>query len=441
MARSDQALAHPLTTALLIGYPALDVVLVAGAALLAAHVWDRAGTWPVWLALGLGLFGIADSTAAVARLRGADAGMNGTLWMAALLALGAGALVWRRSRREMHPTQATTLSHEAAPSVGARMVPYAVVVGAVAVYALAPAQDRQGLAITVLTILGGVVIAARELVGVIHEARAKQHLAGRLEIQQRTTDALRASLADWDRAVWVRRDLLERARERMRTPVMSMLGMLDLLEGQVQTDYERSEVVTLRLGLVQLLNAIDDLVEVSDPELARVGEGGTRSLIDIGERAVEMLEALAVQNGVRIDHEHEATAGPGGHSVHVPSGAAALMQRVARELLVHAVTNASHLVRLRLEPTGEGGVRLLVIDDRADITGGSGRDVVDRHLVERELAVEPELALAAQLVESAGGKLTAETRPGISRTVVAWLPGPGGLLWGGGVDDVSGSPG
>ncbi|HEY3182059.1 MAG TPA: HAMP domain-containing sensor histidine kinase [Gaiellaceae bacterium] len=217
-----------------------------------------------------------------------------------------------------------------------------------------------------------------------------------------------------------RRDLVASASHDLRTPVGSILAMLEAIDDGVAQPQEY--VPALRDQAQRLAGLVEDLFE-----LARIDAGALAhelqptSVVGLVEGCIRGLEAEAAARGVRLERRIDGAPG-------IVSCAPEQVERVLVNLLANALrhTPSDGAIVVAVE-SGAGEVRIAVEDTGVGITPETARRMFDRFW-RGDAARSSDggaglgLAIARGLVESHGGRIWAEPLEGGGARVAFTLP-------------------
>jgi signal transduction histidine kinase len=145
-------------------------------------------------------------------------------------------------------------------------------------------------------------------------------------------------------------------------------------------------------------------------------------LRDVLRSVVEAVRPAADAKGVRLDYDPPQGPLP----VRID---AAQVGEAVRALVANAIEATDESGRVAIEAApGEGGCRLTVIDDGPGMDGEAARMAFDPFFCGRDAGRGIGLGLpkALRLIESNGGGLTIDSRPGKGTRVAVTLPDVGG---------------
>lgn len=249
------------------------------------------------------------------------------------------------------------------------------------------------------------------------------------QVRRRHEEELVAARRTAESASAAKSRFLSVVSHELRTPMHGVLGMVELLSAGALTDEQRRYARVAQDSARALLSLLDDLLET-----ARI-EAGT---IDFQPSATDVREIV---EQVRALAETQTAGSPVGVALMVDDDVPAVLLtdglRV-RQILTNLTSNA-----VKFTDAGEVRVRVGladgVHDERATLrilvadTGiGVEPDTLptlfapfaraDGSATRRQGGTGLGLAIVAELVEAAGGRITASTEPGVGSTFVVELP-------------------
>ncbi|WP_309670295.1 ATP-binding protein [Gemmatimonas sp.] len=221
----------------------------------------------------------------------------------------------------------------------------------------------------------------------------------------------------------VRRDFVANVSHELRTPLTVIGGFVETLQDDaLPADLRRQFLAMCEGNVRRMQRIVDDLLDLS-----RIESGGwVPNPIDLDVAAVASevcspLQAAATAKGVALRTEIGADAG---HLYIDPTAARQILSNLAENALRHTTTGEVVL----FSQNEDGGTRIGVRD-----TGtGIGAEHLPR-IFERFYRADPGrsreaggtglgLAIVRHLAESHGGKVKAESQPGVGTTISAWIP-------------------
>lgn len=227
----------------------------------------------------------------------------------------------------------------------------------------------------------------------------------------------------------VRRDFVANVSHELKTPLTSISGYSEtLLTDQPDQETARRFLEIILANARRMQHLVDDLLDLSRAESGRWQPAP--AALDPGTVAREAWAALGARaTGRAVDLR-----------VEVPEGLVLFADPdAARQVLTNLLDNALRYtpeggrIVVRAEP-GNGGVALQV----SDTGSGIAREHLPR-IFERFYRADPSrarseggtglgLSIVRHLVESHGGRVTAESELGQGTTITCWFPAPGTTL-------------
>jgi two-component system phosphate regulon sensor histidine kinase PhoR len=227
----------------------------------------------------------------------------------------------------------------------------------------------------------------------------------------------------------VRRDFVANVSHELKTPLTSISGYSEtLLTDQPDQETARRFLEIILANARRMQHLVDDLLDLSRAESGRWQPAP--AALDPGTVTREAWAALGARaTGRAVDLR-----------VEVPEGLVLFADPdAARQVLTNLLDNALRYtpeggrIVVRAEP-GNGGVALQV----SDTGSGIAREHLPR-IFERFYRADPSrarseggtglgLSIVRHLVESHGGRVTAESELGQGTTITCWFPAPGTTL-------------
>lgn len=220
-------------------------------------------------------------------------------------------------------------------------------------------------------------------------------------------DRLRLALEREREADRMRRDLITTVSHDLRTPLASLRAMTEAIDDGMIDDPStlRRYVAEMRRSVGQLSTMVDDLFELTQLDAGAIVTDGRRSRIDdVVGLALSSVEHQAREKGVTVVFDLSA-AGDAQCSPRVV--------RVLQNLLVNALRHTPTDGTIRIEAGLVDGRLMLAVEDSG--VGFSPDDAP--HLFDPFFRADPArsgpgaglgLALAKRIVESLGGRISAE---------------------------------
>ena len=224
----------------------------------------------------------------------------------------------------------------------------------------------------------------------------------------------------------VRRDFVANVSHELRTPLTVIGGFVETLQDEeLPTDLRRQFLAMAEGNVRRMQRIVDDLLDLS-----RIESGGwVPNPVDLDVTAVAAevyapLQAAAENKGVALRTDISLDAD---HLYIDPTAARQILSNLAENALRH--TTAGEVVLF--SRSEDGGVRIGV----RDTGSGIGAEHLPR-IFERFYRADPGrsreaggtglgLAIVRHLAESHGGKVKAESQPGVGTTISAWIPRAG----------------
>ncbi|MBS3957545.1 MAG: HAMP domain-containing protein [Clostridiales bacterium] len=218
---------------------------------------------------------------------------------------------------------------------------------------------------------------------------------------------------------------IARMSHELRTPLNSIIGFSSVLLSRVPGDITKEQETQLRMisrSGVKLLGLVNDLLDISV-----IAAGGVElrcELVDlesIGENLTGYAEPLARLKGLAFESEIDDA----GYIFSDPGR----IEQVLMNLLGNAVKFTERgIVTLSIRRTGDGGACFTV----ADTGVGMPPERIEEIFAEFAQLAPPDghvaegaglgLAIARSLTEILGGRIGAQSTPGVGTTFTVWLP-------------------
>ena len=227
----------------------------------------------------------------------------------------------------------------------------------------------------------------------------------------------------------VRRDFVANVSHELRTPLTVIGGFVETLQDEeLPIDLRRQFLAMAEGNVRRMQRIVDDLLDLS-----RIESGGwvpnpvDLDLTSVAGEVFAPLQAGAAKKGValRTDISQEAD------HLHIdPTAARQILSNLAENALRHTIAGE---VVLFSRP--EGSVVRIGVRDTGS---GIGAEHLPR-IFERFYRADPGrsreaggtglgLAIVRHLTESHGGKVKAESQPGVGTTISAWIPRDGAAV-------------
>jgi signal transduction histidine kinase len=405
-----------------LAYPTAFIGLgLAGLVALAAARYDVSARGALPLAIGSIAIGCAYLGWIAPTVNHAEAGpLAAILFTIGTLVAACGATTWQDGRVGDHRLADTMayLSRLVGPAVAAVLF----------LALLVPFDEAIEIPIRVAVFLGGALFVTRqalllrERTRMLAEVTSLTNENGRLvgelrgELERRAVDQRRMIQASRSAAVG---DLAAGVAHEVNNPLTGVLGFAELLiEGMTPDDPHRPDVETIRDEALRARDIVRALRDFASPRPTELAETDLSALV---RQTVDLLRYSIERRGIAI-HEDLATLPP------VLIDGSAIQQAV-----MNILTNARQAVnddgRLEVSVRADGDGRLITITD-----DGVGMDATTAKLAfepffsgrEDEPDVEPAaglgLSVSHGLIESHGGTISIESRPGRGTSVEIRLP-------------------
>ncbi len=242
-------------------------------------------------------------------------------------------------------------------------------------------------------------------VGVL--ALAFNHMLGRLE-----------------RAFRAQREFVAEASHELRTPLTIVQGQLEVLAAREAPDPEDVRRVErlVRAETERMRRIVDDLLLLAQSDRS---DFLRREPVELPRFLVQLHDDATLI----ADRRFERGAIPRGWLFADPDRLAQALRNLIRNAIDHTAPRTG-IVKLEAEATGDGGIRLVVLDDGPGIPRGQEERVFERfHRAESERAADRAgaglgLAIVRAIAEAHGGEASAGN-DGIrgGARVELWLPG------------------
>ncbi len=221
----------------------------------------------------------------------------------------------------------------------------------------------------------------------------------------------------------VRRDFVANVSHELRTPLTVISGFVETLQDEELPPELRRQFLAMADGNVRRMQRIvDDLLDLS-----RIESGGwVPNPVDVDVATVMMEALLPLQTAAaRKEVVLRTEIGDNVDCLYIdPTAARQIFSNLAENALRHTTTGEVVL----FSQQEDGGVRIGV----RDTGSGIGAEHLPR-IFERFYRADPGrsrevggtglgLAIVRHLAESHGGKVQAESQPGVGTTISAWIP-------------------
>ncbi len=435
----------PLELCVTLAYPALDLVLLWGAAAAMFRSDGGARQRPLLiLTVSAALLVLGDAQFNYLSLQ--DAYTSGSpvdllLSLATCLITIAGLLQWRSARATIGAPGSSEKQKSGAPSrAWVRVLPYLWV--AVAFWLLLWAHDQpqadgsllfRAMALGVASIVALVMV--RQIVALNDNAQLSARLRQELEVRVSTEANLRATAAEAERlanaanaASVAKSNFLAAMSHEIRTPMNGVIGFANLLTETALTSEQQDFVHTIRTSGESLLTLINDILDYSKIEAGKLSmESCAFDIHAVCADVIELVAAQAAAKGLELalvaNPQPIAAIGDPGR-----------VRQVLLNLIGNAVkfTHAGHVqVTLTTSPARDhepAFARVAVTDT------GIGIAPEQHHLLFQKFTQADGsttrkyggtglgLAISKQLIEHMGGQISFESASGAGATFWFTVP-------------------
>jgi signal transduction histidine kinase/DNA-binding response OmpR family regulator len=298
------------------------------------------------------------------------------------------------------------------------------------------AQSIQVLARNALTLGEGEVISEGRL-GIKEADEAREALvkashilrqrAAERDEAERTERAMVVAKRAAEEANRAKSEFLAGISHEIRTPITSVLGMADLLEGSQLTAQQRRHVALLKESSQSLLAIVDDLLDISKIEAGKLElDRDAISVAAIAEAAIAIVEQGARAKGLELRREL---------ATDLPTwieGDATRLRQVLLNLLSNAI-KFTERGRVVLYVTHAAGAEPAPLRFEVEDTG-IGIDPAQQHLLFQRFSQVGDathrrfggtglgLAISQNLVEMMGGTIGVDSRVGTGSTFWFTIP-------------------
>lgn len=263
-----------------------------------------------------------------------------------------------------------------------------------------------------------------------HHRQLEQRVAERTEELRLTVHRLEEATLSAEQANAAKSAFLSRMTHELRTPLIGVLGMNELLERSELTGQQATLVATIQKSGEELLRLINDVLDLSRVEAGKLElDPQPLDLYRTVEEVTLLLAPQARRKGLLLSLDIPRTA-----TVKVLADDTRI-----RQVLTNLLANA-----IRYTESGQVSVRLSTIESSADTTSlclqvadtGCGMDEQTRARIfdvfyQGEVVGSRErggaglgLAIVRQLVDLMGGELDLQTLPGEGSCFTLTLPVP-----------------
>ncbi len=231
-------------------------------------------------------------------------------------------------------------------------------------------------------------------------------------------------------AARLKSQFLTNVSHEIRTPMNGIIGMLDLLESTPLSEEQRDYATQAHASAAQLLSIVNNILYVSAVEAG--GLGSTSVDFDLYKtlhRIVEVMKIAALGKEIEVEFAYDKNLPP------LLRGDQSKLRQVVTNLMDNAIkfteegrvmlrvaqqteTDTHRVVRFEVVDSGIGiseENRLLLFEKFSQVDGSQSRKYQGTGLG---------LATARQLVETMGGLIDVESKPGVGSTFWFTIPFP-----------------
>ncbi|HSP33223.1 MAG TPA: response regulator [Thermoanaerobaculia bacterium] len=223
-------------------------------------------------------------------------------------------------------------------------------------------------------------------------------------------------------AARLKSQFLTNVSHEIRTPMNGIIGMLDLLESTPMTEEQRDFARQAHASADQLLSIVNNILYVSAVEAGGLGSTSVDfDLYKTLQRIVEVMKVAALGKDIEVEFAYDKNLPP------LMRGDQGKLRQVVTNLMENAIkftdegkvmlrvaqqteTDTHRVVRIEIHDTGIGiseEDRLLLFEKFSQVDGSQSRKYQGTGLG---------LATARQLVETMGGLIDVESKPGVGST-------------------------
>ncbi|HEY3057141.1 MAG TPA: response regulator [Thermoanaerobaculia bacterium] len=231
-------------------------------------------------------------------------------------------------------------------------------------------------------------------------------------------------------AARLKSQFLTNVSHEIRTPMNGIVGMLDLLESTSLNEEQRDYARQAHASADHLLSIVNNILYVSNVEAGGLGSSSVDfDLYKTLQRVVEVMKIAAIGKDIQVDFSYDSNLPP------IVRGNQSKLRQVATNLMENAIkfteegkvllrvtqqteTDTHRLLRFEVQDTGIGiseEDRLLLFEKFSQVDGSQSRRFQGAGLG---------LATARQLIETMGGLIDVESKPGVGSTFWFSIPFP-----------------
>jgi PAS domain S-box-containing protein len=231
-------------------------------------------------------------------------------------------------------------------------------------------------------------------------------------------------------AARLKSQFLTNVSHEIRTPMNGIVGMLDLLESTSLNEEQRDYARQAHASADHLLSIVNNILYVSNVEAGGLGSSSVDfDLYKMLQRVVEVMKIAAIGKDIQVDFSYDSNLPP------IVRGNQSKLRQVVTNLMENAIkfteegkvllrvtqqteTDTHRLLRFEVQDTGIGisdEDRLLLFEKFSQVDGSQSRRFQGAGLG---------LATARQLIETMGGLIDVESKPGVGSTFWFSIPFP-----------------
>ena len=218
-----------------------------------------------------------------------------------------------------------------------------------------------------------------------------------------------------------RRDLMTAVSHDLRTPLASLRAMVEAIDDGVVEDRPslRRYAGEMRRSVAQLVTMVDDLFELAQLDAGAIEAETRRARLDeVVRSAVDAVELEAREKGLRLESRLDGVE---------DVACSPRLVRVLQNLLANAVRHTPADGTIRVEARREADLlRVAVTDSGAGIAPGDLPRIFEPFFRGDPARSGPGaglgLALAKRIVETLGGRITAQSEPAAGARFAVDIP-------------------